>query len=276
MRTISRMASRQATVSAADVAATAGAELVARLRSAPYFVVVDGFAGDDETIRRDLVDLCASLGTLRRQDREGGTVGEVRADGGGPARGARTTNALLWHTDTIFDGPPPELVGLCAVRTAPDGGVSRLVTADDLVAELRRRYPQHLQRLREPFLFNRADYVDPSDAPYVAAPILDFDDPDAPTVLYNRARIHRGHQLAGMPLTADDRDALDALDDVLESAETPRTDLLVHAGSALFFRNGRLLHNRTAYREDPSAPRLLYRVWIDSHERVRASAGGSM
>ncbi|MFD1047937.1 TauD/TfdA family dioxygenase, partial [Kibdelosporangium lantanae] len=134
-----------------------------------------------------------------------------------------------------------------------------LVTADDIVAELTRRHPNTLSRLSEPFLFNRVDYVRPDEAPFVSSAVLDL---DGPTVLYNRARIHRGHQIAGQPLTAEDRAALDALDEVLESPETPRTDLLVPAGTTLFFNNHRLLHNRTAYQEDPEARRLLYRVWI--------------
>jgi hypothetical protein len=225
--------------------------------------LADGFTGDPDSVRTRLLDACSSLGKLRVQDREGGTLGEVRADGGGPARGARTTNALLWHTDTIFVGPPPEFVALCAVRVATGGGVSRIVTAEDLIDQVRRRFPHQLARLTEPFVFNRADYVGPHDIPFVSAPVFDLGDPDAPTVLYNRARIHRGHQIAGQPLTGVDRRALDALDDVLESPETPRTQLLIPAGSTLFFNNRRVLHNRTAYQEDPSSRRLLYRVWID-------------
>jgi alpha-ketoglutarate-dependent taurine dioxygenase len=38
---------------------------------------------------------------------------------------------------------------------------------------------------------------------------------------------------------------------------------MLAAGSALFFDNHRVLHNRTAYQEDSDSPRLLYRVWID-------------
>jgi hypothetical protein len=239
-------------------------DLTARLRRPPYFCLVDGFTGEPDAVHVRLLDLCSSLGTLRVQNREGATLSEVRADGGGPARGARTTNALLWHTDTIFVGTPPEFVALCAVRVAAEGGVSRLVTADDMVARMRGRYPHHLARLTEPYLFNRADYAASGTAPFVAAPVFDLTDPGAPTVLYNRSRIHRGHQLASRPLTADDRAALDALDDVLESPDTPRTDLLIPAGSTFFFNNHRVLHNRTAYDEDPASRRLLYRVWIDT------------
>jgi hypothetical protein len=73
------------------------------------------------------------------------------------------------------------------VRVAAEGGVSRLVTADDLVARMRRRYPHHLARLTEPYLFNRADYAASGTAPFVAAPVFDLTDPGAPTVLYNRS-----------------------------------------------------------------------------------------
>ena len=68
------------------------------------------------------------------------------------------------------------------------------------------------------------------------------------SVLYNRARIQRGHHLVRAPLDDGDRAALDALDGVLESEATPRIETLIPAGTALLFSNRKLLHNRTAQR----------------------------
>ncbi len=237
--------------------------LPALLRHSPYSCLVEGFADEPGVARAQMLQACSALGELRRQNLDGDLISEVRSGGDGPQRGARTTHALLWHTDTIFDGPAPEIVGLCVVRPATRGGLSQIVTVDDLTRELERCHPEASARLRRPFWFSRAEYAHSASAPVVSAPVLTGTGRASASVLYNRARIQRGHHIARAPLTKGDRAALDALDEVLVSGATPRIEMSIPAGTALFFGNHKLLHNRTAYDEDPQAPRLLYRVWID-------------
>jgi len=246
------------TVTLAELHGAGRLNVLASLRRSPYCCLVEGFAGEPGAARTLLLETCSAVGRLRRQNLDGDLISEVRSGGGGPQRGARTTNALLWHTDSIFDGPAPEIVALGVVRAAARGGLSRIVTVDDLTSELERRYPEAHVRLTRPFWFSRAEYVPPGTPPVISAPVL----ADA-GVLYNRARIQRGHHIAGVPLAKDDRAALDAVDDVLESDSTPRIEMLIPAGTTLLLRNRKLLHNRTAYDEEPNVPRLLYRVWLD-------------
>lgn len=246
------------TVSRGELHGAERLDVLATLARSPYCCLVEGFTEEPDAARTLLLDACSALGTLRSQNLDGDVISEVRSGGNGPQRGARTTNALLWHTDSVFDGPVPEIVALCVVRAATRGGLSRIVTVDDMTTELEQRDPQALARLRRPFWFSRAEYVRPGSPPVVSAPVF----ADA-GVLYNRARIMRGHHIAGVPLTKEDRAALDALDAVLESDSTPRIEMLIPAGTALLMRNRKLLHNRTAYDEEAHVPRLLYRVWLD-------------
>jgi Taurine catabolism dioxygenase TauD, TfdA family len=238
--------------------------VLASLERDPYCCLVEGFADEPGAARTQLLEACSVIGRLRRQNLAGDLISEVRSGGDGPQRGARTTRALLWHTDSIFDGPAPEIVVLYAVRTAARGGLSRIITADDLKSELEHRHPKAYARLIRPFWFSRAEYVRPPTPPVVSAPILTDAGEPGISVLYNRARIQRGHHIAHVPLTESDRAALDAMDEVLESDTTPRIEMLVPAGTALLFSNRKLLHNRTSYEEDPHAARLLYRLWLDT------------
>lgn len=251
------------TVTLAELHGAGRLDALATLARSPYCCLVEGFADEPGAARTLLLDACSALGRLRRQNLDGDLISEVRSGGGGPQRGARTTNALLWHTDSIFDGPAPEIVALGVVRAAPRGGLSRIVTVDDLTRELERRNPEAHVRLMRPFWFSRAEYVPPGAPPVISAPVLADSGEGGVSVLYNRARIQRGHHIARAPLTADDRAALDAVDDVLESDSTPRIEMLIPAGTTLLLRNRKLLHNRTAYDEEPHGPRLLYRVWLD-------------
>lgn len=140
-----------------------------------------------------------------------------------------------------FDGPAPAIVALCVIRAASRGGLSRIITVNDLTRELEQRHPEAYARLMRPFWFSRAEYVRPGTPPVISAPVF-ADTVFAgtgqadPSVLYNRARIQRGHHLARDPLTEGDRAALDALDGVLESDTTPRIETLIPAGTALLFK----------------------------------------
>lgn len=83
--------------------------VLASLQRKPYCCPVQGFAEDPDAARTVLLRFCSALGRLRHQNLGGGLISEVRSGGDGPQRGARTTNALLWHTDSISTGPRPRL-----------------------------------------------------------------------------------------------------------------------------------------------------------------------
>lgn len=239
------------------------AQLLGALRCAPYWCIVRGFSVDPAVARHQVTTLCLTLGSLRRQNLDGDVVSEVRAGGKGPQVGARTTNALLWHTDTIFDREAPEVVALCVARAGVTGGASCIVTVDAMLSELNSRNPSAIDRLVQPFWFSRADYATDNEPSVVSAPVLTIGADEGRRVLYNRARIQRGYRLAGVEQSEADRAALHALDVALESPDTERAETVVPVGSTLFFNNHKVLHNRTAFSQDAGNERLLFRVWVE-------------
>ncbi len=65
-----------------------------------------------------------------------------------------------------------------------------------------------------------------------------------------------------MPLDAEDRAAFDMLDREL-SDERNVLRLRMTPGEMLFIDNTTIAHDRDAYTDDPAAPRLLVRLWLD-------------
>ena len=80
---------------------------------------------------------------------------------------------------------------------------------------------------------------------------------------YLRYWIEAGHERAGAPLSADQREALDTLDEVLRQPGL-RVEFDLGPGEMLFVNNRWLLHNRTAFEDhpEPERRRHLVRLWV--------------
>jgi alpha-ketoglutarate-dependent taurine dioxygenase len=74
--------------------------------------------------------------------------------------------------------------------------------------------------------------------------------------------IETGHQRIGQPLEPLDREAFDALDAALNDPRL-RFDFAMEPGDLLFIDNHKVAHDREAYQDDPSAPRLMVRLWLN-------------
>jgi alpha-ketoglutarate-dependent taurine dioxygenase len=255
-----------------DLAALAGEDgalaerpLVGRLKAAldggPGFLVVEGMpVHDEERAIELLLRLGAALGPIVPQTKDGAPFSRVQAETGGRVRGARTTRALLYHSD--FAGSVPDAIGLLAVRAAKEGGESLVVSGHTVHDVLLERDPESLARLYEPFCFDRSGYVEGEDQPVLEAPVFERDG-DRVLTLYNRARLHRGHLVTRRPLDERALRALDAFDAVL-AEERYVLRFTLAPGSMLFTNNRVIVHNRTAYadHDDPSRKRLLIRMWM--------------
>jgi alpha-ketoglutarate-dependent taurine dioxygenase len=93
-------------------------------------------------------------------------------------------------------------------------------------------------------------------------PVLEFG-PGGLLVRYLRYWIEAGHQKAGVPLTAEQVRALDALDAVLRRPQL-RAEFDLRPGDTYFLNNRWLLHNRTAFEDhaEPERRRHLVRLWL--------------
>lgn len=154
---------------------------------------------------------------------------------------SRTAMALPPHTDSSYSPLPHEFVTFLCARD-DKGGENSLVPVDHVLSYLDGAM---LHRLAKPvFPFGRGSY-----------PVLE-QGPGGWHIRYYRAQIDRA--LADHDtLEADDRVALDALDQLLDR-EDVQLKLKLAPGEALMMHNKKVLHGRSAISAE--SDRLLYRI----------------
>ena len=84
---------------------------------------------------------------------------------------------------------------------------------------------------------------------------------------YLRYWIESGHERDCEPLSDDQRRALDAWDAVLERPDL-RVEFTLRPGQVFFINNRWILHNRTAFIDnpDPDLRRHMVRLWLRAGE----------
>ena len=190
------------------------------------------------------------------------------ADSGGsykdkPIPVSRTRESTGMHTDSSSKTVCPRLIGLLCVRQALRGGNSRVVSAAGAHEQLRSRSLRLLERLYGEYV---RDVVTPGadrDPKRVAAnrfPIFSWD--RRLRLRYMRYWIERGHARAGLPLAPEDLAAFDALDAALADERNALTFRMAPS-EMLFIDNTTIAHDRDAYDDDPTALRLMVRLWLD-------------
>src|SRR5215831_11888069 len=152
---------------------------------------------------------------------DGTMVYDVRDTGRPPGNGVRpdVTNAeQSFHTDNSYNLCPPEYVGLLCLHPAMEGGVSRIVSLVSAHNEIRRRRPEVLPRLYQPFYFDRQREHAPDDIMVTHHPIFEVD----AGRLHGRLscfQVRNGQALAGVPLDAEGETALDELDRTMDRSD---------------------------------------------------------
>lgn len=207
--------------------------------------------------------LSSLLGEPLLQNLAGQRIDVVRNEGTATVRGAKTDRELIFHTD--FANTTPDVFGLLTIRQAKEGGDSLLVSGHAVGDVLRREQPAVFDVLGGDFLFDRTGDVAPDQDQVVAHPVL-WHNGNGLRVLYNRARIHRGHRAAGVPLDQEQLRALDVLDEYLKRPEL-LLRIRLRPGQAIFIDNGWILHSRSAFTDwdEPGRRRELLRVWLGAH-----------
>jgi hypothetical protein len=211
-----------------------------------------------------LVDLATELGEVMWQEGEESLVAVVEDTGKATTRGSKTSRELVYHTDI---GPEiPDVVLLYTVRRAAEGGEFSIITAEQLYRSIRDDATL-VTELGAAWLVD-GSMVAPRPDTLLELPILSVDGP-SPRVVYNRARIERGHRLSSRPLKPHRVAALDRLDEVLAGLE-PHDSFISEPGELLVADNRAMLHTRSAFSGDGSLEhdRQLLRVWVN--ERIEA------
>jgi alpha-ketoglutarate-dependent taurine dioxygenase len=173
-----------------------------------------------------------------------------------------TSAESTFHTDSSFVERVVDHVGLLCLRGARRGGLTQLVSGRSVCRGLAETCPEALAELGRPFHFDRRGGTRPGEAPTARFPVVQRRG-DEVVFRYLRCWIEAGHKKAGEPLKAAQAAALDALDGWLARPGL-RAELALRPGEVLLVNNRWLLHNRTAFEDDPEPGRRrhLVRLWL--------------
>src|SRR5690606_589621 len=172
-----------------------------------------------------------------------------------------------FHTDSSARDVVPSFVGLLCERPALEGGESLVSDALAAGRAVARRAPEAWRLLQRAYV---RDLVTPGLEPTPEAlaanrfPVFARDpaQPHGWTFRYMRYWLERGQERAGEPVSAEVRAALDLLDEELAAPEHV-VRFRLDAGDMLWVDNRTLAHDRSAFTDDPAAPRLLWRMWVE-------------
>jgi alpha-ketoglutarate-dependent taurine dioxygenase len=208
------------------------------------------------------------LGTLVAQKWDGTMIYDVRDTGrayGYGVRGSWTNIELTFHTDNAFAVAPPDYVGLLCLQEARAGGVSRFISLYAVHNRMLERHPQALARLYQPMFMDRQAEHAP-DAPRVSwAPMFRWDGRRLRARL-SAGLVRKGYALMEVEPPPDVRDALAALGEVLDDPALA-IEFTIARGQLQLLNNREFGHYRSAFQDDPAAPRHLVRLWIREQGR---------
>jgi hypothetical protein len=201
------------------------------------------------------------IGRPRTQNAQGHLLGHVRDLGlrsdDPNVRIYQTHERQTFHTDSA------DVVGLLCLQTARSGGLSALVSSITVYNEMRARRPDLARRLFAPFATDRRGEVPPGEKPYFAIPVFNWHAGEL-SAIYQRQYIDSAQRFADAPrLTAEDVEALD-LFDALTNDPSLHFTMALERGDMQFVHNHTLLHDRTAFEDDPEPARRrhLLRLWL--------------
>lgn len=216
-------------------------------------------AWGDELVAAAFLVLTRALGALRQQNRAGHVLGHVTDLGLSSSdpnvRVYQTSERQTFHTDSC------DVVALLMLRPARSGGESFLVSAGAVFNALRTRRPDLLALLLEPLATDRRGEVPAGALPYFCIPPFSLHK-GALNVIYQRQYIDSAQRFPDAPrLTPAHIEALDALDALLNDPAM-HVRMTLAPGDVQLVHNHALLHDRSAFVDDPHAPRHLLRAWI--------------
>ncbi len=207
------------------------------------------------------------LGRVVDQKWRGTTLYDVKDSGKALGHGVRRSITNLgqpFHTDGPWLSMTPEIVSLLCLQTAQTGGISRLVSLVTAHNEMRRRHPDLIERLYQPFVWDRQAEHSPDDAPYSTHPVFAYDGEQL-SVRYYDDYIRKGYVLAGEVLDTEGEEALEALQTIVNDP-AHGVEFRIESGQIQYLNNRQFAHARTQFADDPAAStqRHLIRCWYRS------------
>jgi hypothetical protein len=240
----------------------------AQLAQGHGFLLLRGFPVDlltEHEIELAYAGLGSHLGRPVGQNKDGELLTHVRDErlpaDAGKVRLYRTRERQDFHTDGA------DIIGLLCLHRARSGGESRIVSSWAVYNEILHRRPDLLEALYEPTGWDRQGDVPPGEQPwFMLAPINDI--AGVPRVFYLGWYIRDAQRHPEVPrLTPAQDEAMTLLESI---ANDPSFHLQMdfRPGDVQLLNNGRILHAREAYEDDPDPAerRHLLRLWLAAHD----------
>lgn len=203
------------------------------------------------------------LGTPLSQSMHGDVLGDVlnrNTDLDGPkGRGYTSNRKLNCHTDSC------DVVALFVMRTAKEGGASKLASSVALHNEILRTRPDLLEVLYQPFYWSWQGQEAPGSKPYYPQPVFTMHNGKF-ACRYVRTHITSAQRFEEVPrLTPQQIEALDLLDTLSQSDQFSLT-MMFEPGDMQLLNNHVTLHARTEFvdYDEPDRKRHLLRMWLST------------
>jgi alpha-ketoglutarate-dependent taurine dioxygenase len=209
--------------------------------------------------------LTSMIGRPVAQKWDGKMIYDVHDSGKKPGHGVRpdiTNVEQNFHTDNSYNLSPPDYVCLLCLQTAKEGGVSGIVSFPAAHNEMRKRHPDLLPRLYQPYIFDRQREHAPGAPKILRHPIFESVDGKLMGRL-SRFQVMNGYKLANETMDSEGAAALDALESIMNDPNM-RKDFHFEPGQIQIVDNRRCGHKRTAFLDHPELKRRrrLIRLWL--------------
>jgi alpha-ketoglutarate-dependent taurine dioxygenase len=242
------------------------ASVRAKLETDTGLAVVDRFPVERYSQAENLAIgwlLAAMLGQVVAQKANGTRLYDVKDSGQALGYGVRRSVTNLgqpFHTDGGWLWKAPAFVGLFCLESAMEGGLSRFVSLVTAHHELRRRRPDLLARLYQPFHWDRQGEHAP-DAPRVSRqPVFEFEGGTLASRYYEDY-VRNGSKMAGEELDDEGAQALAALREIVDDPAN-WVEFRIEKGQLQYLNNRQFAHSRTAFTDPgPGQGRHMLRLW---------------
>ena len=238
----------------------------AKLETDTGLAVVDRFPVERYSHAENLAIgwlLAAMLGQVVAQKTNGTRLYDVKDSGQALGYGVRRSVTNLgqpFHTDGGWLWKAPAFVGLFCLESAMEGGLSRFASLVTAHHELRRRRPDLLARLYQPFDWDRQGEHAP-DAPRVSRqPVFEYEGGTLASRYYEDY-MRNGSKLAGVELDDEGARALEAMREIVDDPAS-WVEFRIEKGQLQYLNNRQFAHSRTAFVDaGPGQGRHMLRLW---------------
>lgn len=231
------------------------------------FALLRGFSIDDLPVPDAALiywGLGSHMGRPRAQNAQGDMLGHVTDLGvdyrhDSNVRGYQTRLRLPFHNDSM------DLVGLMCLRTAREGGLSRIVSSPSVYNAVLEQRPDLLDVLTAPLCIDRRGEAPPGKKPYYTGAVFEWVG-ERLFCRYNRTYTESAQRFDDVPrLTPRQIEAFDRVDALCNDPDL-HLDMALEPGDIQFVCNYTVLHSRTAYEDWPDRDRRRYllRLWLDT------------